>query len=204
MKEIKIELQEVNNIDKVVIIDTYTKYELVDSYNKMTIKQYQELNKLNSEVYSIEKSLKIINILTGIPVEVLNDYSVASLREIYEHLNFLKEKIEFDFVKTIEINGKGLEFDKEFLKDFNFQENIIDNLHIIISKIYKPVKKVTRESGIKYYLRNAWKKSDRKFNIKTSDEYYNPEWIRNFFTMNYVFGVYKLFEYIKNNNIIDG
>lgn len=206
MKEIKIELNEKGvEDDRVLLVDGDNKIEFTNSYEKLTIKQFQDFVKIfNSDMNYLDKNMAILSILSGVEVSRLFQYTVESIKDLARHAKFLDVPItEYDFITTIEINGQGLQFDNEFFKNFNFEGDPIENLHIIISKIYKPIESIKKESYIKYLKRNIRLKGDdpmkdiRQFNIKIKNEDSDPEFIRNFMTMNYVYGVKRLFEEIQ-------
>lgn len=206
MKEIKIQLNEKDTEDnRVLVVDEDNKFEFTDSYEKMTIKQFQDYYKIyNSDMDFVDKNMNKLSILSGVELERLFQYTVESIKDLAKHAKFLDNPIpEYDFITTIELCGQGLEFDKEFFKTFAFDGDPIEQLHVIISKVYKPIKSMKKENYLKYLKRNIKLKNDdplknlRQFDIKIEDRDSDPDFIRNFFTMNYVWGVKRLFEEIE-------
>lgn len=153
-----------------------------DSWDEVTIRQFQELTSL--ETKDFEKTLDIISILTNEDPETIRQFDVPTLTEIlsnliwtntmpddakYKPLLFYKEK-EFGIISRLSDLTVGEWIDLE-----NYLESPIDNIHFIMSILYRPL--ITafndRDRLIEKYDSDVMIRQAEEFldNIKITDVY---------------------------------
>ncbi len=124
---------------------TETKTVPVSIPEYLTIKQYQELQNLPDTDSKLEKSLWIISTLTGIEVEELKYWDLKSIKKV----NDLIEKMinpGNEFHSLIEWNGTLYGYSNikqqslgEYIDLENLSKDINNNLHKVVSILYRPV-----------------------------------------------------------------
>lgn len=126
----------------------------------MTVKQYQQLNKIPPTLTGIDLIYRKLSIMTGKSESYLE-------RVPFKKINKLKEKLaEFENVplkkrKTIWLNGmpfrlkdKPTDYDTNtYLSLKAFDKDRIEHMHQILAWIYKPLFKISPEKTYEWFLK---------------------------------------------------
>jgi len=151
------------------------KFIVPNDFKELTIGKYQELNKIKLD----EKKdiLDYINILTGISKDMINLMDIGDVKNITDNLLKFFDKEKYDLVDAVKIEKDTYVFDRnldsmrfemfidleELTKD---QDSIIDNLHIIMAILYRPMIKK------RFYQRDIKEEEYNSINIKQRAEFF--------------------------------
>jgi len=159
------------------------KYKVPNSFEELTLKQYQQILLLDDDMIKSDKLLAVTGIMCNIPVDVLNDVPISDFKAIegyiglryQEILNNAKES-KVALQPILKIKGKEYGFindikkisTAEYLDLDVFAEDIPNNIHSIMAILYRPVVKVKKPMGTKiteYFL------GDKVRGLYTIDKY---------------------------------
>lgn len=126
---------------------------LPNSFSQLTVNQYQEANRiLKSDDDFLDKSVKLISILSGKSIEWIESHTPKQIGDWYSSLGFLSDKSGLDQSKVkpyIVANGrvyKAVINMDDFsagqliaLKHFEEQSNPVDFIHQQLALVYMPI-----------------------------------------------------------------
>jgi len=136
-------------------------FNIPKTWNELNLGRYiRTMKVLRSEekIHELEKVIRILNCITDIPKRDLYGLDVKSIGKLGVHLTKFLESVPEDELKHfIEVEGVEYGFHPklvemslgEFVDLETYTENIEDNLHLILSVLYRPV---TAKSGDKYRI----------------------------------------------------
>ena len=124
-------------------------------WNGITIKMYQEFEKVKSEnLEEDEFNKRVLSVICGLDRELMDRMEVKSLKKIFKTLSFLNKEMPKgkELVKKVEWNGKKYGFIPnlseitmgEYVDIEDYCKNGQDNLHKIMSILYRPIVKETK------------------------------------------------------------
>ena len=144
-------------------------FNIPKTWNDLNLGRYiRTMKVLRSEekVNELEKIIRILNCITDIPKKDLYGLDVKSIGKLGAHLTRFLESVPDDELKHfIEVEGVEYGFHPklvdmtlgEFVDLETFVENLEDNLHLILSILYRPV---TEKQDDKYRIEDY--KPDRE------------------------------------------
>ena len=144
-------------------------FNIPKTWNDLNLGMYiRTMKVLRSEekVNELEKIIRILNCITDIPKKDLYGLDVKSIGKLGAHLTRFLESVPDDELKHfIEVEGVEYGFHPklvdmtlgEFVDLETFVENLEDNLHLILSILYRPV---TEKQDDKYRIEDY--KPDRE------------------------------------------
>lgn len=157
-------------------------FNIPKTWNELNLGRYiRTMKVLRSEekVHELEKVIRILSCITDIPKRQLYGLDVKSIGKLGVHLNNFLESVPNDELKHfIEVEGVEYGFHPklvdmtlgEFVDLETFVENLEDNLHKILSILYRPV---TAKSGDKYRIEDYEPNEERadlfKKHLKVDD-----------------------------------
>ena len=136
-------------------------FNIPESFDELNLGRYQRLMavlKKEDDVHDIEKVIRILNCITDIPKRQLYGLDMKSIGKLGKHLTTFLETVPTDELKHfIEVEGVEYGFHPklvdmtlgEFVDLETFVENLEDNLHLILSILYRPV---TAKKNDKYRI----------------------------------------------------
>ena len=136
-------------------------FNIPESFNELNLGRYQRLMavlKKEDDVHEIEKVIRILNCITDIPKRQLYGLDMKSIGKLGKHLTTFLETTPTDELKHfIEIEGVEYGFHPkivdmtlgEFVDLETYTENLEENLHNILSILYRPV---TAKKNDKYRI----------------------------------------------------
>ncbi len=137
------------------------RFNIPKTWNELSLGRYIRIMKvLRSEekIHELEKIIRILNCISDIPKIDLYGLDVKSIGKLGAHLtSFLESEPEDELKHFIKVEGIEYGFHPklvdmtlgEFVDLETYTENIEDNLHLILSILYRPV---TAKSGDKYRI----------------------------------------------------
>ena len=137
------------------------RFNIPKTWNELSLGRYIRIMKvLRSEekIHELEKIIRILNCISDIPKIDLYGLDVKSIGKLCAHLtSFLESEPEDELKHFIKVEGIEYGFHPklvdmtlgEFVDLETYTENIEDNLHLILSILYRPV---TAKSGDKYRI----------------------------------------------------
>ena len=137
------------------------RFNIPKTWNDLNLGRYIRTMKVlrsKDKVSELEKVIRILNCITDIPKKDLYGLDVKSIGKLGVHLTKFLESVPDDELKHfIEVEGVEYGFHPklvdmtlgEFVDLETFVENLEDNLHKILSILYRPV---TAKSGDKYRI----------------------------------------------------
>ena len=138
-----------------------TKYTIPTEWNELTLGRYMRLMKVlksDEKIHEIEKIVRILNCLTDVPKRQFYGLDMPSINKLSDHLTeFLNTEAEQELTTFITINDIEYGFHPklvdmslgEFVDLETYMNNINDNLHLILSILYRPV---TAKKNEKYRI----------------------------------------------------
>lgn len=144
-------------------------FNIPKTWNELNLGRYIRIMKvLRSEekIRELEKVIRILNCITDIPKKDLYGLDMKSIGKLGTHLTRFLESVPDDELKHfIEVEGVEYGFHPklvdmtlgEFVDLETFVENLEDNLHLILSILYRPV---TEKKDDKYRIEDY--KPDRE------------------------------------------
>lgn len=139
-------------------------YLIPNSYDQLSISKFQNIVQIqNYQLTDNEKNRLIISIILDCDIETVNELKLEQVNDILECLTFIKSDITDVESKPFELNNEKyypisnineLEFGAYIDLDVLLNEGMIDNIHKIISILYR------RKKGLKL----------EKYDSKHSDE----------------------------------
>ena len=161
-----------------------TTHQMPTDWNDITLIQYVDVIKKVKQVglRELEKVVQIISILTGIAEEDLLRLSTRNVAKLGGYVSHLLSSLPEDELKhLIEINGVEYGFHTKLADitmgewvdiDTYIAEGVEDNLHKIMSVLYRPV---LEKDGDKYAIEEYKPDEERqelfKHNLKVGDFY---------------------------------
>jgi len=136
-------------------------FNIPKTWNELNLGRYIRTMKVlrsKEKIHELEKIIRIINCITDIPKRDLYGLDVKSIGKLGVHLTkFLESEPEDELKHFVEVEGVQYGFHPklvemslgEFVDLETYTENIEDNLHLILSVLYRPV---TAKSGDKYRI----------------------------------------------------
>jgi len=121
-------------------------YNIPNSYKELKLKEYQQIAAIDKD--DKFKDLKIIQVLSGIDLDVLKQASFHSLKPVIKSILFLFNQDNYNLQRVIKFENKQYGFIKDFDK-LTFAEYIdleefskepIENIHILMAIFYRPLK----------------------------------------------------------------
>ena len=158
------------------------KYDMPISWNELTLDRYMDLMKVltdETEMHQVEKTLRIISALTKIPKRDLYALELSSIQKLGKHItDFLSTEPNTLLKHFIKIDGTEYGFHPklvdmtmgEFVDLETYMKDINNNLHHILSVLYRPIK---LKEGEKYLIEDYEPSDERaelfKNNLKVND-----------------------------------
>jgi hypothetical protein len=161
---------------KVNVIDNKTTktYSVPATWNELTLGRYMRIMKVlkdKEETSDIEKLVRIINCLSKIPKKHIYSLEVNSLKKLGKHItSFLEsepndELQHFVTIEDIEYGFHPKLFDMtlgEFVDLETYMKDIDNNMHNIMSILYRPVTQKDEENK---YLIEEYEPSEERANL---------------------------------------
>jgi len=128
-----------------------TKYTIPTQWNELTLGRYMRLMKVlksDEKIHEIEKIVRILNCLTDVPKRDFYGLDMKSINRLSNHLTeFLNTEAEQELTTFITINDIEYGFHPklvdmtlgEFVDLETYMKDINENLHLIMSVLYRPV-----------------------------------------------------------------
>jgi hypothetical protein len=119
------------------------------NWSDINLFQYQQLVKALSIEDDIDKTVKLVSIITGQTENEVLSLSIADFNKEKQKLNFLSEDIQGKPVKYIEVNGRKYEciYDvrnipaARYIESKVFGNDLVNNIHKIAATMVMPMKK---------------------------------------------------------------
>lgn len=121
-------------------------YDCPSNWGEVTLNQYMHIVAIPDEIGNISRIIKILNILTGIEEEIIEQLDISTINQI--NFDWLKEKIKADKIQhEVEIDGVKYgvaDFKKMTLGEYADAEEFcrndyISNLHKLIAVLVRPL-----------------------------------------------------------------
>ena len=142
------------------MIELEYKGEVIELSEEMTIGQYQVYE--NKRKYYDENPISLLSLFTGIPVNEIKNMSKEEVQMIDIAISSkLEQPQEKDLIMVFTYKGVdyGLENDWQKLAwgawvdlEVYSSENLIENIHLIMSVLYRPVVKYDKKNVTKYTI----------------------------------------------------
>ncbi len=128
-----------------------TKYTIPTQWNELTLGRYMRLMKVlksDEKIHEIEKIVRILNCLTDVPKRQFYGLDMPSINKLSDHLSkFLNTEAEQTLTTFINVNDIEYGFHPklvdmtlgEFVDLETYMKDINENLHLIMSVLYRPV-----------------------------------------------------------------
>ena len=122
-------------------------YQLPEQWLDITIGKLQELTNIDENLDEIDKTLQIINVLSGIPTEDLLELPFTQYKKLTEIIEFVKSEITDELFKSFTFDGIEYIFQCELNEmstgeyidlDSLIKDNDPDNLHLLMAIMYRP------------------------------------------------------------------
>lgn len=122
-------------------------YEMPSSFNELKLGKFIEANSIIGNDPD-ENVAELVSVLSGIPKDILLDLPYSEFIKLSNSCDFIKDGIEEKPQYIYELDGikYGMQFDfskmttAEYLDIDHFsKDNHIDNLHILMAIIYRPI-----------------------------------------------------------------
>lgn len=91
-------------------------YELPESWNDVTVKQYREMYNLDEDITDFERRIEMMKILTPIESELIDQLNIEHFSNIEQHLLWFNEPIVYEDKDYIELDGDKYYFYTDFKK----------------------------------------------------------------------------------------
>lgn len=119
------------------------------NWSDINLFQYQQLVKALSIEDDIDKTVKIVSIVTGLTENEVLSMPIVEFNKEKEKLNFLSEEIKGKPVKYIKVNGRKYEciYDvrsipaARYIETKVFGNDLVNNIHKIAATMVMPMKK---------------------------------------------------------------
>lgn len=119
------------------------------NWSDLNLFQYQQLVKALSIEDDIDKTVKIVSIVTNKTENEVLSMSIADFNKEKEKLNFLSEEIQGNPVKYIKVNGKKYKciYDvrnipaARYVESKVFGADLVNNIHKMAATMVMPMKK---------------------------------------------------------------
>jgi len=130
-------------------------YKIPNSFNELSINQFQMISEIE-ELKDKLKFIKFLNVLSGIDEKTIGMLDIVDVKQITNELNYFEiNKEDHDLIEAVEIDKVIYKFDKDLfnmrfdmfidLEEFTKEkEDIINNLHLIMAILYRPIEKHRR------------------------------------------------------------
>jgi len=132
------------------------KIQIPTSLNEITLGQYQEFSKLDSEKES-DVLLKMVEIFCKVPVEVVRSMKANDIKDICEVINKMFD-VEHQLINRFQLGGQDFGFIPD-LENMSFGEYVdldtfigdTDNLHRAMNVLFRPI---DLKQGTRYTLKD--------------------------------------------------
>lgn len=137
------------------------------NWSDINLFQYQQLVKALSIEDEIDKTVKLVSIVTGMTENQVLSLSIADFNKEKQKLNFLSEDIQGKPVNFINVNGRRYEciYDvrnipaARYIESKVFGNDLVNNIHKIAATMVLPMKKTIF----------GWKRA--KYNAANHEQY---------------------------------
>lgn len=137
------------------------------NWSDINLFQYQQLVKALSIEDEIDKTVKLVSIVTGMTENQVLSLSIADFNKEKQKLNFLSEDIQDKPVNYINVNGRRYEciYDvrnipaARYIESKVFGNDLVNNIHKIAATMVLPMKKTIF----------GWKRA--KYNAANHEQY---------------------------------
>jgi hypothetical protein len=139
-----------------------TDYEIPSHWDELNLSRYMRIMKVlkdKEEIHDVEKVIRILNCLTDVPKKELYSLDIKSIGKLNSHLTKFLETLPNDEIKHfIEVEDKEYGFHPclkdmtlgEFVDLETYMKDIDQNLHNILSVLYRPV--ISKDNKGKYRI----------------------------------------------------
>lgn len=134
-------------------------YEMPSSFKELTLGKFIEVNQIFKED-EYDKNIEMVSIISGIQKDILLDLPYSEFIKLSNECDFIKNEIDKkpEYIVEIDNTKYGMQFDfskmstGEYLDIDHFSKgNYIDNLHILMAIIYRPI---LNGEGLEYEIEN--------------------------------------------------
>lgn len=146
-------------------------YNLPTTWEEVTIEQFQKLDLIGKNLDEVDSLCQIISTLSGMPMEEIDELPYTCYKDLKKALNYLATDMGKELKYMFELNNEayGLSYDvpkystREYLdadtlsKD---KENMVDNLHLLMAVLYRPVTEVGENTNKLGYKIAPYKTED--------------------------------------------
>lgn len=116
------------------------------SWEEVTVGKFQEILNISNDLNDINKMVEIISILSDEDPDVIKNLPFDKIKTINNELKFIYTKPSNIFKNIINIKGVKYGLRKmdeltlgEIIDLESYQEDVINNLHFILSILYRPL-----------------------------------------------------------------
>jgi len=145
----------------------------------ITIKHYNQFKYLNDIEDETDKNLFKISVVTGIPIEEIETWSLSAVKQVYAEVDKVLEKLEPEFYPIIEWQGKEYGYRAiqkmsmaEYVDLSELCKNPTQNLTNILAILYRPITENKTKSS-KYIYRSTIKALH--YEVENVFDYYSVE-----------------------------
>jgi hypothetical protein len=140
------------------------KVSIPKDWNGISIRMYLQFKKVKERKLKEEEfNLEVLSVVCGLEKRMIENMEITSINKVLKSLKFLEKEMPDtkELVKTVEWNGKEYGFIPnlseitmgEYIDIEEHCKNAEDNLHKIMSILYRPiVKKTNRRYSIEPYV----------------------------------------------------
>jgi len=124
-------------------------YNLPTQFSEVMLESYMQISNIDKEIEPIDKTVKIISILSGIDEEDIKNINLEQIKFINNAISFLFIQEEHTITEQVKIGGIWYGLNKNladakfgeyiFLEQYSSPEKINDNLHMLMAMLYRPV-----------------------------------------------------------------
>jgi len=145
----------------------------------ITIKHYNQFKYLSDIEDETDKNLFKISVVTGIPIEEIETWSLSAVKQVYAEVDKVLEKLEPEFYPIIEWQGKEYGYKAvqkmsmaEYVDLSELCKNPTQNLTNILAILYRPITENKTKSS-KYIYRSTIKAL--QYEVENVFNYYDVE-----------------------------
>jgi len=141
--------------------ETYT---LPTKPEEIKLGKYIEIIRLDKDLSGIERTARILSILTDMGLDDIKNISVDQIGAMSNHIQFLFKNTNRLLVDQIKVGNKWYGFNKNLnhitfgeyidLQTFSSREKIENNLHILMAILYRPIKMKKKSTTLKKFIEN--------------------------------------------------